>query len=429
MTISTKMFNEQTIQSLARLSDQLGGLQEQVASGKKPIRPSTDPIATSKLSAAKDMQAGLDRYRGNMDRIQARLTDADVIMGQVQNIMTRLKELSIQAANGTLGNSDRMAIRKEVTQHKQALVGLANSKDAQGQALFGGYQTNADPFALGVDGSVRYLGDNGLHSLPVSESLNIATGVDGASAFMRMQTDQGSKSVFQIVEEFETSLETTAHQAVQVGVESPSGAQLTFDIGRQPAPQSLRIDGPYGTAEITVDMVSGAMGPMIEAVNARTEQTGVRAQIAKDGNTILLVGQAGEPFKVSAFQTPGVEGAEYHPSSQITVQQMGGIHPIGDPVTLVDKDSALAASIGGLGAAIDHLALVRAQIGAYAATAEMQSDLLARKEVTIENAISGIEDADLTEVVTKLQSLMVNRDAVRQVFAKVGQQSLFDLIR
>ena len=44
-------------------------------------------------------------------------------------------------------------------------------------------------------------------------------------------------------------------------------------------------------------------------------------------------------------------------------------------------------------------------------------------------AISGITDADLTEVVTQLQSLLVNRDALRQVFAKVGQQSLFDLIR
>jgi flagellar hook-associated protein 3 FlgL len=59
----------------------------------------------------------------------------------------------------------------------------------------------------------------------------------------------------------------------------------------------------------------------------------------------------------------------------------------------------------------------------------MQSELLARKEITVDEAISGITDADLTEVVTQLQSLLVNRDALRQVFAKVGQQSLFDLIR
>ena len=73
--------------------------------------------------------------------------------------------------------------------------------------------------------------------------------------------------------------------------------------------------------------------------------------------------------------------------------------------------------------------MVQAQVGAYAATAQMQAELLARKEITVAEAISGITDADLTEVVTQLQSLLVNRDALRQVFAKVGQQSLFDLIR
>jgi flagellar hook-associated protein 3 FlgL len=82
-----------------------------------------------------------------------------------------------------------------------------------------------------------------------------------------------------------------------------------------------------------------------------------------------------------------------------------------------------------LDTAINHFSIVQAQVGAYAATAQMQSELLARKEITVDEAISGITDADLTEVVTQLQSLLVNRDALRQVFAKVGQQSLFDLIR
>ena len=115
MTISTKMFNQQTISNLGRLSEQLGALQTQVASGQKPIRPSTDPIATSKLFAAKDLQAGLERFRSNMDRVEARLSDSDVATGQVQNLLIRLKELSIQASNDALNAEDRMAIRHEVT--------------------------------------------------------------------------------------------------------------------------------------------------------------------------------------------------------------------------------------------------------------------------------------------------------------------------
>ena len=89
----------------------------------------------------------------------------------------------------------------------------------------------------------------------------------------------------------------------------------------------------------------------------------------------------------------------------------------------------MGTSLSGLDNAIGHFSIIQAQVGAYAATAEMQSDILARKEMTVAEAISGIQDADLTEVVTQLQSLLVNRDALRQVFAKVGQQSLFDLIR
>ncbi len=137
----------------------------------------------------------------------------------------------------------------------------------------------------------------------------------------------------------------------------------------------------------------------------------------------------GEPFEVKQFHTAGGTGAEYDPANKITVQQMLGPNPVGDKVILVDRDADLSISVSGLNSAIDHIALVSAQIGAYAGTAEMQSDILARQEVMVKQSISGIEDADLTEVVTKLQSLMVNRDALQQVFAKMSQQNLFDLIR
>ena len=429
MTISTKMFNQQTIANLGRLSDQLGGLQDQVASGKKPIRPSTDPIATSKLYAAKDIESGLQRYRGNMSRIEARLADTDLAVGQVQNIMIRLKELSIQASNDTLSNNDRLSIRKEVTQHKNALVGVANSRDAQGQALFGGYQTKAEPFELGLDGSVSYNGDDGLHSLPVSSSLSIVTGVDGISSFMRIQTDQGPKSVFEIVQEFEISLEKSEIYSTRANISSADGARLTFDIGATPTPQTIRIEGPNGSADITANMVSGTMNTMIAAVNALTAQTGVQATTSDDGNTLILAGVNREPFSVSNFSASGVDGAEDTPSSSVKLQQILGLGALGAEVLLVDQDSNLGASLSGLDKVIGHFSLTQAQVGAYAATAEMQSNILAGKEMTVAEVISGIQDADLTEVVTQLQSLLVNRDALRQVFAKVGQQSLFDLIR
>jgi flagellar hook-associated protein 3 FlgL len=176
-------------------------------------------------------------------------------------------------------------------------------------------------------------------------------------------------------------------------------------------------------------MVSGTMRPMIEAINAQTSATGVSAQVSEDGNTIRLKSSDGEAFTISGFQADDISGAEPVPSRQITVQQIVGDNAIGAPVVLVDQDNALKTSVAGLDSVIVHMASARAQVGAYAATAEIQSDMLARQEMMITETLSGIEDADLTAVVTELQSLLVNRDALRQVFAKVGQQSLFDLIR
>ena len=429
MTISTKMFNEQTITKLGRLSEQIGGLQDQVASGKKDIKPSVDPVATSKLSAANELEASLGRFRGNVQRIEGRLSETDVALEGVQNVMIRLKELSIMADTATLNDQDRLSIQKEVLQHKEFLFGLANAKDAQGQALFGGFRTNSNPFEMNLAGDVDYVGDEGLHSLPVSQSQSVATSVDGASTFMRIQTEQGPKSVFDIVSEFATSLEVMANRETSFKVDSPDGAHLTFDIGREPTPQGLLIEGPLGTVEVKTELVSGVMRPLVEEINALSAQSGVSARYGEGGNSIILSNGDGAPFTISSFQTNGIVGAEKHPSSKISVQHMFQGRVLPDVTTIVDTDNDLSVSIGSLESAVTHMAMSRAQVGAYAATAEMQSDLLARQEVMISETISGIEDADLTEIITELQSLIVNRDALRQVFAKVGQQSLFDLIR
>ena len=43
--------------------------------------------------------------------------------------------------------------------------------------------------------------------------------------------------------------------------------------------------------------------------------------------------------------------------------------------------------------------------------------------------LSKLEDADITKIVTELQTMLLNRDAATQAFAKIGQQSLFDYLR
>ena len=66
------------------------------------------------------------------------------------------------------------------------------------------------PFELMVDGSVKYLGNRGQNSLPISENMSISTNIDGGSAFMRIDTDGGRRSLFDIVDLTINAVETAS---------------------------------------------------------------------------------------------------------------------------------------------------------------------------------------------------------------------------
>ena len=61
--------------------------------------------------------------------------------------------------------------------------------------------------------------------------------------------------------------------------------------------------------------------------------------------------------------------------------------------------------------------------------ADNQATLLANRKLLLTENIGDMEDADLAEIVTKLQSLMISKDAAQQAFARISQMSLFDFLR
>ena len=61
--------------------------------------------------------------------------------------------------------------------------------------------------------------------------------------------------------------------------------------------------------------------------------------------------------------------------------------------------------------------------------ADNQRTVLENRRLLLTEDISSMEDADIAELVTKLQTLMMNKDAAQQAFARISQMTLFDLIR
>ena len=201
MQVSTKLFNEQSINRFSQLNSDIQTLQSKIATGKNVLRASDDPVAMINISAAKEKLNQLERYNVNIDRAVSRLSQAEIAISDIQSVMTRIYELSIQVKNDTYNNEDKRAISLEMEELKQQIIGIANSADANGNTLFSGFSTNKSPFYEDDDSTIIYDGDQGNHQLAISESIKISTSINGSDVFMRVKSEDGYISIFDVIDE------------------------------------------------------------------------------------------------------------------------------------------------------------------------------------------------------------------------------------
>lgn len=209
MQVSTKLFNEQSISRFSDLSGDIQKLQSRIATGKNVLKASDDPVAMINISAAKEKQSQLERYSTNIDRSMERLGMAEASLSEMQSVLTRVYELSIQAKNDTYNQQDRKAIQAEVIELRELMIDMANAKDSAGNSLFSGFKTNMIPFVTLADGTTEYRGDQGDHIVPISENMNMPTSLNGADVFMRVKTEDGYTSVFTVIDDLIREIEYT----------------------------------------------------------------------------------------------------------------------------------------------------------------------------------------------------------------------------
>ena len=428
MQVSTKLFNEQSVRQFGKISEDVQNLQAKVSTGKNILRSSDDPVAAVELSAAKEQKNILERFKRNVDSAQRRLDLADGSMQQAINVMTRISELAIQAGNDTNGVAERVAIRTEVEQLANVMLEIANTRDAQGQSLFAGYHTNTQAFAKKVDGTFKYNGDRGKHTLQISESMNVATSIDGGTAFETVDTGSGRKSVFDIISNIINTINNS--NALSNQGSARAMASLDFEVPRDPQNWSFILSGGLGASTINATVSDGNFDDVVNKINASTATTGVKASLDTNTGRITLIDNQSRIIKVSNIEIEGTDFATGEINSYIdfnTLEGSGAV--VGNSRRLTDTDQLISSSVMDVKKATDHLSLQRAFLGAQINKAELQRDAIDQRIISTSEKISDLGDADLAALITQIQSLLVNRDAAQQAYAKISQNSLFDFIQ
>ena len=207
MPISTRVYNDIAMSTLNRITGDIQGIQQRIATGRNILKTSDNPAVGAKVSFTKDQKILLERYNSNIDRAQNRLSQAESAVGIGVNVLQRVYELGIQARNDTYNGGDRKVIAMEVRNLRDQMLSLANSRDTNGQYIFAGYKVDSKPFVDDENGEVVHMGDRGVHELQISDNQRISTSLDGADVFIRVPGDEAIESVFSTLDSMISSLE------------------------------------------------------------------------------------------------------------------------------------------------------------------------------------------------------------------------------
>ncbi len=169
MRITNGMMVNTLMRNLGNNLKKMDKTQQNLATGKKFINPSDDPIGVSRSLRLNTDISVMDQYKRNVSDSQSWMETTEIALSNITEILKRAKELTVQASSETYSVDQRTAIAGEIEQLKEQLVSIANSNYA-GSYVFSGYKTDKKL----LDDSGIY--DVGGQTLSISENIGINVG-------------------------------------------------------------------------------------------------------------------------------------------------------------------------------------------------------------------------------------------------------------
>lgn len=215
MRISTTQFYETSATNYSRTYANVVKTGDEVASQIKLNTAGDDPVGAARVLQLQQMGTMLNQYKSNIDTINTGVVQTETALTSITSAIQRAQELVLGASSASFTDKDRQANAQELSALQGEILGLMNSKDANGSYLFSGSKSTTAPYSLNPDGSYGYHGDQTRNQLAIGSGISMASNTTGWDAFE------------QAVNTTRTSATLTA--GANDGVISLSGGTVTND--------------------------------------------------------------------------------------------------------------------------------------------------------------------------------------------------------
>lgn len=472
MRVSTSyLYDSGTASMQRRITDALR-LQQQLASQRRMLAPSDDPVAAAQALEVTQSMSINSLYLKNQDNANDILAVGESNLTSAHKLLQSMYTSMVRLGDGALADADRRTIATELREGFKQLMGIANETDGLGNYLFAGYSGNTQPFVGDIENGVSFVGDGGSRSLQVSPSRSLQVSESGLDVFMRVP----NRSVPFLAEAATGNGGTgviyapTVTNPTQWNV--PANPQIynieftaanTYDITDYQGNPVAGFTGlTFTPAEI--DLPDATLLNLTSAPALGATYSTPNYDVVFDNPSIAAAGsysytvydKQGKP--VSGFQnltyTPASialpNGGQVSMAGAPNTGDVFNINPAGttdvfsvlsslvlaaeqpyqktDTANRAEFDKQLAYALSNVQSAMDNILMYQSNYGSRMKEAEELQSAGADRNLQYKTTLSRLEDVDLTQAITDLTKTETALTAAQQSFSMISKLSLFNYI-
>lgn len=410
MRISTNQIFDRNIKAINDNQSGLSDLQEQLASQKKLIRPSMDPVGAAQVVRLTEEVDQLAQFKTNNNLLVNALESEDAVLTNIKNSLNRARQLAGGAGSGIVGTQDRKAISVEIEQIRDQIFDLMNTQNASGEYIFAGYQSHSPAFSFNPSAAgnkYSYEGDDGVNKAQISNTVALNSNSSGKEVFedtlARLKTSitgsTGTSEASAIITEQSAfdEFHNGSYQRVPPAAANSNDFQLTVLAGNQIQVSNVASGATVATLPFTSGdaftfkgiefKISGGVGATVDF----QLQAPQKKNIAETLNDFVM-----------ALNDENINDGEYREAlNDVLVGIDNGLETLGNEVS----------SVGG-----------RLKV----AEAVMKSNL--DLDIANKSARASIQDLDYAEASAEFKKQETALSAALATFPRVSSLSLFDFI-
>ena len=176
MRITNSMMLNNMMRNMSKNLSRMSKTEESLATGKKFLRPSDDPIGVSRSLRLNTEVANMEQFKRNAEDALSWLDTTEMALKNITDVLHRARELTVKAVSETNSIDERKAIAAEISELKNQLINIANTTYA-GSSIFTGFKTNK----VLLDGSGNYYlkqeSSDPVQILKASEEIEYSMGI------------------------------------------------------------------------------------------------------------------------------------------------------------------------------------------------------------------------------------------------------------